>query len=524
MRRVIAIIVLFGLIILVAAVEASAWADGLLVPNGMQQFVDSNGAPLSGGQVFTYIPGTTTPKATYLNPAQTVTNQNPITLDAAGRAIIWGSGSYRQVLQDQFGSLVWDQITSVFDASSLTGSTLTNITLAGTTTIVGPATAVTVSCSDNSTNIATTAFVACALGTPLITRTSTSKTASYTVGAGDAGKVIVLNSAGTGGQTITVPSLATLGVSNFSITLCNQDVRAWNITSVDAGTLRLYPGAGEGQCNTLYSNGSALKFLLPFQRFQGRTIYVGPSGSCSDGNDGLKADSSGQLCSFNTAISRIQSDFDTLGTSAQIIPAAGNYTEQVFFAGYVVGGGDQISINPSGDIVVTNGGSGATFGTRDGGVLTLDGTTHSFEIGCVGGIGAQATQYSTIDALDVTIASCDGGNAFGAGDTGHLNISGTTTFVGSNAVALFVTSNAGSLITLAGTVNFASGTSDSFVMEAVTGGVLAYEGGAVSWTNTGNLAGAAQYVVQTAGGIATGGNLGAIPGTPGTSTAPGWVQ
>jgi len=82
-----------------------------VLPNAMTQFVDGNGAPYAGGHVYMYIPGTTTPKATYQTPQGTSPNQNPITLDANGRAVIWGSGTYRQILQDAFGVVVWDQLT-----------------------------------------------------------------------------------------------------------------------------------------------------------------------------------------------------------------------------------------------------------------------------------------------------------------------------------------------------------------------------------------------------------------------------
>lgn len=83
-----------------------------LLPNAQQQFLDANGAPLSGGSVYFYEPGTTTPKNTYQDSGLTVLNSNPVVLNAAGRATIWGNGSYRQVLYDQFGNLIWDANTS----------------------------------------------------------------------------------------------------------------------------------------------------------------------------------------------------------------------------------------------------------------------------------------------------------------------------------------------------------------------------------------------------------------------------
>lgn len=83
-----------------------------LLPNAFQQFLDSNGQPLAGGQVNFYEVGTTTPKATYQDSALSTPNTNPVILDAAGRARIWGSGSYRQVVMDVFGNTIWDGVTS----------------------------------------------------------------------------------------------------------------------------------------------------------------------------------------------------------------------------------------------------------------------------------------------------------------------------------------------------------------------------------------------------------------------------
>lgn len=99
-----------------------------LLPNGQQQFLDNNGLPLSGGQVFFYIPNTTTLKATYQDSGQTVLNSNPVILDSAGRAVIYGTGAYSQVLRDSLGNLIWSANTT--DPSS----TANGFTWGGTTT------------------------------------------------------------------------------------------------------------------------------------------------------------------------------------------------------------------------------------------------------------------------------------------------------------------------------------------------------------------------------------------------------
>lgn len=83
-----------------------------LLPNAQQQFCDANGQPLAGGSVYHYVVGTTTPKTTYQNQALTVPNTNPVVLNSAGRATIWGNGTFRQVLYDVNGVLIWDGVTS----------------------------------------------------------------------------------------------------------------------------------------------------------------------------------------------------------------------------------------------------------------------------------------------------------------------------------------------------------------------------------------------------------------------------
>ena len=50
-----------------------------------QQFFDNNGVPLSGGKLYTYTAGTTTPETTYTSISGSVARTNPIVLDSAGR-------------------------------------------------------------------------------------------------------------------------------------------------------------------------------------------------------------------------------------------------------------------------------------------------------------------------------------------------------------------------------------------------------------------------------------------------------
>lgn len=87
----------------------------LQLANGKQQFLDQNGAPLSGGFVYHYAPGTTNPITTYQDQAGQAANTNPIELDSRGQAVIWGAGVFRQVVTATDGTLIWDEVVNAPD-------------------------------------------------------------------------------------------------------------------------------------------------------------------------------------------------------------------------------------------------------------------------------------------------------------------------------------------------------------------------------------------------------------------------
>lgn len=123
------------------------------------QFFDDNGDPLSGGKIYTYSAGTSTPKDTYSDSTGTVALANPVILDSAGRSSIWISGSYKITVKDSSDTLirtvdnissstaVGDMTKAVYDAANiqeqlvgltavqtLTNKTLTKPNIGGTTT------------------------------------------------------------------------------------------------------------------------------------------------------------------------------------------------------------------------------------------------------------------------------------------------------------------------------------------------------------------------------------------------------
>lgn len=90
-----------------------------LLPNPVPQFCDADGNPYAGGSIATYVPGTSTPKATWLDPLQAALNTNPIILDAAGRCVMYGDGEYRLILRDAVGNEIWDQPSSTLVSAAM---------------------------------------------------------------------------------------------------------------------------------------------------------------------------------------------------------------------------------------------------------------------------------------------------------------------------------------------------------------------------------------------------------------------
>jgi hypothetical protein len=94
----------------------------LLSPVGgvAAQFFDNNGNPLSGGKLFSYAAGTTTPAATYTSSLGVTAHTNPIVLDSGGRVPggeIWLTDGviYKFVLQTSTNVLIatYDNIVGI---------------------------------------------------------------------------------------------------------------------------------------------------------------------------------------------------------------------------------------------------------------------------------------------------------------------------------------------------------------------------------------------------------------------------
>jgi hypothetical protein len=181
-------------------VRVACGQTAIISPTPKWQLSDQNGKPYSGGLVFSYAAGTTTPQATFADSTGLILNPNPIVLDSAGRAsvfltcgisykfVIQNSLSVAQYTQDNvtlpcvsvggantqvefncFSALcgspnfTWTNGTStlnIIGSLDVSAGGLLNGPFAGNPNFTGTPTSTTGSPGDASTQIATDAFVA----------------------------------------------------------------------------------------------------------------------------------------------------------------------------------------------------------------------------------------------------------------------------------------------------------------------------------------------------------------------------
>lgn len=235
------------------------------------QLLTNDGEILSGGKIYTYAAGTTTPTTTYTSDAGTSTNSNPIILDSAGRLPedMWLSQGvkYRFVVADaddvvirtyddipgindfSTGSVPWANITGT--PTTIAGYGITN----GLTTTVAAAT---------YAPIASPTFT----GTPVVpdnAAVSTNhavgyrdapqvlQTDNYTLVLADRGKSVVVN--GTS-KTVTIPANGTVAFPiGTVIIIVNLNSTALSI-AINTDTLTLANSTTTGT-RTLAQNGLA---------------------------------------------------------------------------------------------------------------------------------------------------------------------------------------------------------------------------------------------------------------------------
>lgn len=90
------------------------------------EWFNNSGQPCSGCLLGTFIAGTNTPQATWMDAGGTILNQNPVVLSAYGRASVFvGTGAYKFVLQTPGGVTIWVEDGIIGNNTSLL--TLNNV-------------------------------------------------------------------------------------------------------------------------------------------------------------------------------------------------------------------------------------------------------------------------------------------------------------------------------------------------------------------------------------------------------------
>jgi len=222
-----------------------------------QQFLDNSGDPLTGGLLYTYAAGTTTPATTYTTINGVTQNTNPIVMDAAGRleSEVWLTGgvAYKIVLRTSTGALLgtYDDIYGINDLSTngvaWADVTSTPTTLAGygITDGITAATAATTYAPINNAGLTGTTTIQDAAATShtagYLDVPQNAKTTSYGLLLEDRGKSVVMNGAS---LTLTIPANASvafpvgtaIAVINLNATSLSVAITTDTMTLVNSTT------------------------------------------------------------------------------------------------------------------------------------------------------------------------------------------------------------------------------------------------------------------------------------------------
>ena len=228
-----------------------------------QQFLDNSGDPLTGGLLYTYAAGTTTPETTYTTINGATPHSNPIVMDAAGRleSEVWLTGdvAYKFVLRDSAGALIgtYDDIYGINDVSA-TGVPWADVT--GTPTSLGgygitdglpAATAALLYAPINNAALTGTTTIQDAGASPFtagyLDVPQNLKTANYQLVLADRGKSVVMNGSS---LTLTIPAnsvvpfpigaaivVINVNASSLSVAITTDTLTLVNSTTTGTRTL-----------------------------------------------------------------------------------------------------------------------------------------------------------------------------------------------------------------------------------------------------------------------------------------------
>lgn len=246
---------------------------------------------LAGGAVGMYIPGTLTTKQTFKDAAQTMLNTNPIQLDLNGCALIYGTGTYRQILFDRLGNKVWDQPTTASTGNSvyvgLAGGTANAITV--TDTAFAGLDGQAVSFLAANTNTAATTLNPSGFGAISIVKNTSSGPVALTGGeiiGGTPGNIYAATYSAVFNEFFIGNPLAAAStspipsgmVASFALTTCPT---GWVNANGTASTINMLGTVARGYdpTNTRDPNGSAQSVGSFEQAMMATHVMLAPSGT-----------------------------------------------------------------------------------------------------------------------------------------------------------------------------------------------------------------------------------------------------
>jgi len=329
------------------------------------QFFDNNGDPLTGGLVYTYAAGTTTPLATYTTSAGTAAHTNPIVLDAAGRVNeIWldSASTYKFLVQTSLGVTI-ATYDNVYGAITVNSPTFT-----GNVTITGG-----LSVGNNTTisgNLAVTGDISGTWNGGIIpiakggTGASTDVTARTNLGAAASGAV--------GSSGLTMNTARLLGRSTASVGAI-EEITIGSGLSLSAGELSVPPASVVQLREQLFTSSSTWTAPAGVTRAQIIVIGGGGGGAGANtsgcGNDGGTGGAGGMGVN-NVAVTPGTTYTVTVGTggaggAANVNGSTGGTTS---FGALIsaTGGGGGLTNGSNGSAGAASGSAAAYFYTSNG--------------------------------------------------------------------------------------------------------------------------------------------------------------